>query len=199
MTVDADTPIRQFRYRLTREDVAAFELLPRELFGLEKLWLFGPILVCGALVGLFQDELKPYFPWDPETQLGQVLSVLSAVATGYALSLVALTARARYRINKAKVPSTETVVDAYQQLLLSGEKGDQSSYAWTKLAVVETATHVFLTQAGRAPVILPLRAFRDASDMANFAAAARAFGRDQGGEDQDAETDGATAAKDDRR
>jgi len=115
------------------------------------------------------------------------------------LSLVLLTARTRQRISGAKVPAGETRVDAYPQLLFAGEKDDQCSYAWSKLNVTETATHIFLTQPGRAPVILPLRAFDSAADMANFAAAARALGRDQAGEDQDAETDGATAAKDDRR
>lgn len=199
MTDNPNAPIRQLRFQLTREDVAAYHFLPRELVGAEKLWLFGPILLCGAAVGYFDENLKTIVPWDTDTQLGQLLSVIAAIAAGYALSLILLTARTRHRISKAQVPVGQTAVDAYPQLLFAGESGDQSSYAWSKLNITETATHVFLTQPGRAPVILPLRAFRDASDMANFAAAARALGRDQAGEDQDAEKDGATAAKDDRR
>lgn len=197
MTPDPNALIRQLRFQLTREDFAAYHFLPRELVGAEKLWLFGPILACGALVGLFQDELKTYFPWDPDTQLGQLLSVVAAIAAGYALSLILLTARTRHRINNAKVPAGQTAVDAYPQLLFAGEVGDQSSYAWSKLGVVETATHVFLTQAGRAPVILPLRAFDSATDMANFAAFARVMGRDEDNEPGlDNETHGASAAKD---
>ncbi len=199
MTEELNTPLRQLRFTLTREDIAAYELLPRELIGLEKLWLVGPILVCGALVGLFQDNLKPYFPWDPETQLGQVLSVLTAVAVGYVLSLIALTARARARIARAPLPEGPTTIDAYPQLLFAGKGGDQSSYAWTKLNVVETATHVFLVETGRPPVILPLRAFANAADMANFAALARVMGRDEAEEAGTSGPDHATATKEDSR
>ncbi|MBK9080540.1 MAG: hypothetical protein IPL91_16265 [Hyphomicrobium sp.] len=197
MTDNPKAPIRQLRFQLTREDVAAYHFLPRELVGAEKLWLFGPILLCGAAVGYFDENLKAIVPWDTDTQLGQLLSVIAAIAAGYALSLVLLTARTRHRISGAKVPAGETLVDAYPQLLFAGESGDQSSYAWSKLNVTETATHVFLTQPGRAPVILPLRAFDGAADMANFAAFVRVMGRDEDSEDdQDSQNDGAAAAKD---
>lgn len=177
MTDDLDAPIRQLRYQLTREDIAAYHFLPRELVGWEKLWLFGPILVCGAAAGYFESSLKEILLWDPDTQLGQLVTVLGAIAIGYLLSLIMLTARTRHRINTAAVPGSDTIVDVFPQLVFAGADGDQSSYAWNKLGIIETATHIFLTQAGRAPVILPLRAFRDAKDMANFASMARAFSR----------------------
>ena len=177
MTDDLDAPIRQFRYQLTREDIAAYHFLPRELVGWEKLWLFGPILVCGAAAGYFESSLKEILPWDPDTQLGQLVTVLGAIAIGYLLSLILLTARTRHRINAAHVPESETRVDVFPQLVFAGAEADQASYVWSNLDIIETATHIFLTQAGRAPIILPLRAFRDANDMANFAAMARVFHR----------------------
>lgn len=199
MTEDLNTPLRQLRFQLTREDIAAYHFLPRELKGWEKLWLFGPILACGAAAGFFEDSLKQILPWDPDAQIGQLMTVLVAIAIGYGMSLILLTARTRHRINSASVPAQQTVVDVYPQLLFAGEEGDQSSYAWSKLTVIETAAHVFLGQAGRAPVILPLRAFRDASDMANFAAMARALGNDDDATndnfDDDAEPDATSAAK----
>ena len=150
MTADLDAPIRQFRYQLTREDIAAYHFLPRELVGWEKLWLFGPILVCGAAAGYFESSLKEILPWDPDTQLGQLVTVLGAIAIGYLLSLILLTARTRHRINAAHVPESETRVDVLPQLLFAGAEDDQASYVWSKLGIIETATHIFLTQAGRA-------------------------------------------------
>ena len=195
MTDEQSAPIRQLRFRLTRDDFAAFEALPRELIGTEKLWLFGPILLCGAAAGFFEDELKAILPWDPTTQWGQLATVLVAVGVGYGLSLLLLTARMRRRIKRADVPESETVVDVFPQVCLAGEEGNQGSYLWSALNIVETGSHVFLCQAGRAPVILPLRAFRDAADMANFAAMARVLGSEDEREDLPIEADDEPRAK----
>lgn len=198
MTDASDIPLRQIRYQLTREDIAAFEFLPHELRGLEKLWLFGPVLTCGAAAGFFQDRLKSVLPWNPESQWGQALTVLIAIAIGYGLGMILLTARTRRRIARAVVPKTPTALDVYPQLFVVGEGGDDRNYVWSKISVAETATHIFLTESGRRPVIVPLRAFRDAGDMANFAAMARVLGRDDENESQDIEPDPASASKESR-
>ena len=72
MTDNSKTPIYQLRFQLAREDIAAFEFLPRELVGWEKLWLFGSILALGAAAGFFEDQLSAVLPWDPGTRWGQL-------------------------------------------------------------------------------------------------------------------------------
>lgn len=175
---DISAPLYQLRYSLTREDVAAFEFLPRELQGLEKLWLFGPVLACGALVGLFEDQLRPYLPWDPSTQGGQIAIVACAILVGYGLSLLLLTARTRHRVRKAHVPSPSTVVDAFADHVRVEEDGVARTLAWRDVTVTATDQHVFLQSAPGQVVIIPLRAFDGISDLRAFASFAEAAGRD---------------------
>lgn len=166
---DNDKALRQLHYQLTRDDLAAFEIQPRELQGLQKLWLFGPVLMCGAAVGVFEDQLRTVLPWDPASRAGQIATVLLAIALGYGLAMIGLTWRTRRRIAQAHVPATPTIVDVYPQILLATQDEDQFSYLWNKLTLVETPEHLFLTQGSRRPVIIPRRAFESAEDMEQFA------------------------------
>lgn len=173
-----EKPVYQLRYTLTRDDVAAFELMPRELVGWEKLWLFGPILLCGAAVGLFEDQLRPFLPWDPATMLGQLVSVLGAIAVGYALSLLLLTARARYRIKRTPLPAAPIYIDAFADHVTVKQDGSDQSFAWNDLTVISTASHVILARKPREAIIIPLRAFASPEEMNAFAAFAEVAGRD---------------------
>lgn len=166
---DTSTPIYQLRYQLTREDIAAFELLPRELVGREKLWLFGPVLASGAAVGFFEDELRTVLPWDPGARWGQLLTVLIAVAIGYGLSLLLLTARTRWRIANAPLPATQTRIDVYPDAFFVSEGDDENrSYVWSEATIVDAERHVFITQGTRKPVIIPARAFDSLEAMQAF-------------------------------
>ena len=172
-----EKPLYQLRYTLTRDDVAAFELMPRELQGFEKLWLFGPILLCGAAVGLFEDRLRPFLPWDPASMLGQLASVLCAIAVGYALSLVLMTARARYRIKRTPLPAAPICIDAFADHVTVKKDDSDQSFAWRDLTVTSTASHVILAQKAREAIIIPLRAFASPEEMSAFAAFAEVAGR----------------------
>lgn len=185
---DISAPIYQLRYSLTREDIAAFEFLPRELQGAEKLWLFGPVLACGAAVGLFEDRLAPLLPWDPSSKPGQVLIVLCAIAVGYALSMLLLTLRARYLIARAHVPSAASAIDAFADRLTVKQDGVARTFAWRDLVVSTSGAHVFLEHAPREAIIIPMRAFADDGAMRSFAAYAEEMGRDK-----DADVDGTDA------
>lgn len=175
---DTGTPLYQLRYSLTRDDIAAFEFLPRELQGLEKLWLFGPVLACGALAGLFEDQLRPYLPWDPSTQGGQIAIVACAIIVGYGLSMVLLTARTRHHVRKAHIPSSPTAVDAFADHVRVQQDGVTRTLAWRDVTLTATDQHVFLQSAPGAAVIIPLRAFDGLPDLRAFAAFAEAAGRD---------------------
>lgn len=173
-------PIYQLRYSLTREDIAAFEFMPRELHGAEKLWLFAPVLACGAAAGLFEDQLRAILPWDPGSRWGQLLTVLIAVAIGYGLSLLLLTMRVRRRIANAPLPESATRVDVYPEALFVSQDDDENrSYVWSESAIVDTPGHVFITQGTRKPVIIPARAFDSLEAMRAFVSDAR-FWREAG-------------------
>lgn len=169
MTNESNAPIYQLRYQLTREDVAAFEFLPRELVGWEKLWLFGPILALGAAAGFFEDQLSAVLPWDPHARWGQLATVLIAIALGYALSMVLLTWRTRRRIANTPLLTTLTRIDVFPEALFVSEDGDENrSYVWSKATIIDTDKHVFITQGARKPVIIPVRAFASLEAMQAF-------------------------------
>jgi hypothetical protein len=174
-------PPWRLRYQLRREDIVAFEFLPRELIGKEKLWLVGPVLACGASAGFFQDWLKTWLPWDPTQGLGQVFSVMIAIGLGYALGAVLLTARAHRRIARATLPAHPISVVADRDRLNVADEAGTRAFAWQDLRVSLAASHVFLCPAPREAVIIPLRAFKDEEDMRRFAAFAEAMGRETEG------------------
>lgn len=174
------TPLWQLRYTLTREDIAAFEFLPRELVGLEKLWVLGPILAFGAAAGYFQDWFGQFVPWDPETKLGQLASVLTAIAAGYLASLVLLTARTRRRIARAKLPDGPVTFAAFPDDFEAGQPGKTRTLRWSDVRVIATGTHVFLCPQPREAVIVPARAFADLDEFRRFEIFAKTRGSDPG-------------------
>lgn len=167
--------------RLAREDIAAFEFLPRELVGWEKLWVLGPILLCGAAAGLFQDALATVHPWDPSTRLGQLLSVLAAITAGYLASKVLLTARTRRRTAVAKLPVGNRTVTTFPDRFEVTDEDLTRTCSWADVHVIETGTHVFLCSRPRDATIVPLRAFKDQEDMRRFSVFARSMGADASG------------------
>lgn len=169
-------PVYQLRFQLTREDAAAFEFLPRELVGWEKLWLFGPILALGAAAGFFEDQLSAVLPWDPSARWGQLVTVLIAVALGYALSMVLLTWRTRRRIANTPLPATPTRIDVYPDAFFVSEDADENrSYVWSEANIIDTNAHVFITQGPRKPVIIPVRAFGNPEAMRAFVSKAEGW------------------------
>lgn len=176
MTQVRNAPIYQLRFQLTREDLAAYEFLPRELVGWEKLWLFGPILVLGAAAGFFEDQLSAVLPWDPAARWGQLVTVLIAIGLGYALSMVLLTWRTRRRIANTPLPATPTRIDVYPDAFFVSEDDDENrSYVWSEANITDTNSHVFITQGTRKPVIIPVRAFDNPEAMQAFVSEAEGW------------------------
>jgi hypothetical protein len=63
-------------YRLTLEDWAAFEHLPQELVGREKLYAVLPIILAGGLVGFLHEEIGSLIPWLGTGMLGPAIAAL---------------------------------------------------------------------------------------------------------------------------
>ena len=157
---NSDEPLWQLSYRLTREDIAAFEFLPRELIGRfrtpeslgaigrEKMWVLGPVLACGAAAGYFQDYLKSWLPWNPATGLGQLLSVIIAIGVGYAVGAILLTARARGRIARAVIPAQPTTFDAYPDRFDVSDGASVRSHRWGDVRVIGGGPVSSATQEG---------------------------------------------------
>lgn len=187
MTANAPTadqghvPLATYRYRLTRDDVGAFERLPRELVGRDKLFLLGPALAGGLLLGGCEKEIfsalavpasvRQYIP-------PMVLALVLLVPLSYAASAAMLSVRAWWRTQRAHVPATETVVETHDNHFAVTEDGETRGYRWDEVVVVEGERHVFLCPAPRRAIIVPRRAFASDTDMRAFAWLAEAAGRD---------------------
>ena len=95
--------------------------------------------------------------------------MLVAIAIGYALSLLLLTARTRYRIAQTPLPATATRIDVYPDAFFVSEGDDENrSYVWSEATIADTDNHVFITQGPRKPVIIPVRAFGSLDAMQAF-------------------------------
>lgn len=174
------SPLASYRFRLTRDDIAAFERLPRELVGRDKLLLVGPALLGGLLLGAFEDEIYAALPM---AVLGKgtstlILAFVALVPLSYAAAAALLSLRTAWRIRTAALPATDTVVDTFGDHVAVQEDATRRFFAWEMVRVIAGKTHVFLCPAPRQAVILPLRAFASEADMRAFAEWAEMAGRD---------------------
>lgn len=171
MMVDQFMLPRRLAFRLTREDFAAFEHLPRELAGRDLAWLWALVFACGFLVGVLSDDLATAIPL-PDRFAGfehLMLACLGA-ALGYGANKVRLALLAKWRIARAKIPITETIIDADQRGVSIASEDKRDRIAWPRVArVIDSADHVFLCTAPREAIILPSRAFASGDEMHQFA------------------------------
>ena len=184
-----EPPLRSFRYRQTRADVAAFERLPGELVGREKLFLFGPALLCGMLWGVFHEEIGRLLPVVPRGPWAFPLAMFGSIIFSYGSSALMLSVRTALRIRAARLPQTDTVVDMGSENFSVTEDGRTRALAWRNVRVIEGDAHVFLCETARNAVILPLRAFEDAQTMKWFAQFAELAGGDASDFDDDDDDD----------
>ncbi len=173
----ADAPLRSLRYRQTRDDVAACERLPREMVGWETLFLFGPALLGGMAWGVFSKEIGRHLPVDPRGPWAFPLVLFGLIAVAYASSALMRCVRTWWRIRTARLPGTETVIEAWLDHFTVTEDHRTRSYAWEMVRVGGSESHVFLWASPRDVVTLPLRAFRTAEDMRSFLDFAECAGR----------------------
>lgn len=174
-------PLATYRFQLTRDDVAAFERLPSELIGREKLFLLGPALLAGMALGVFEDELRVLWPGLYALAEGgttALLAILLLVPLSYLVSSLLLSLRTWWRIRDAKLPVTETVVETLGNCFAVTQDSDTRGYRWDEVEVIGGDAHVFLCPAPRRAIILPLRAFADEAEMRAFARLAELAGLD---------------------
>lgn len=184
-------PLYVLRYRLTRADIAAYERLPRELVGRDKLFLLGPALLGGLLWGVFEKEIGRLLPVDPHGPWAFPLVVSALIAFAYGSSALMLTVRTWWRIRSARLPSTETVVEAWDDHFTVTEDARTRAYAWEMVVVGGNDSHVFQCVSPREAVILPLRAFNSPEHMRSFLDFAEYAGRDPDEDGEDDEGDDA--------
>ena len=166
MTDLVSSPLWCYRYRLTRTDVAAFEAL--RVDGLRPLLL--AVVVVGGLTGWHFERIARYLPIEAGGAAGQ--AVLGTVIAGLGLLGAKMIGwlRRRRRIACHSLPVGDTVVDVFGDHIAWTADGRADLRPWERVGdIIATPEHVFIfTGAGEA-LIMPLRAFENATDMAAFA------------------------------
>lgn len=159
----------QLTFRLTRDDIAAFERLPREFTRLGTLAFFATIFACGVVIAAFEEQLDGLVP---ETLAGysQFIFALVAGAIGYVAFSLAQTLLSYWRIAQAEYPPEDTKIEVSEQNLKIRDGRPARTLEWDSIArVIDAPAHVFLCLTPRNAVIVPLRAFHSVADMRAFA------------------------------
>jgi hypothetical protein len=174
---EIDQLVPRLSFQLTRADWLAFEQLPGEFIGWDKLYVFGPPVVCGAMIGLFADQLRDVLPIDWDSVGGRLLAGAAVLLVSWLLFAVLIHARNRRRAACRHVPASATTIDSTLDALTVDQDGTHQRYAWLTLHVIATDTHVFLCATPRDAIIIPRRAFESDAAMALFAHLATELGK----------------------
>lgn len=169
-------PIQNLRYRLTREDFAAFERVPEELTGWDRLYFLGPAATAGMLYGIYGEAAKRALPIEIGDGVWWFAAMAGLVAFSYAAMALLLTLRYFRRVKRARVPQTETLLETFEDRFGIRQDGATREFDWSKVTVIPAKAHVFLCPAPRAPIVVPLRAFANEQEMQDFARFAEAAG-----------------------
>ena len=97
MATQLDHLLPTLTFRLTRADWAAFERLPSELTVWEKLYVIGPPMLCGAVFGFFDDQIRAAAPVDLDSLAGKLLTGSILISISLALYALLMRARTRHR------------------------------------------------------------------------------------------------------
>lgn len=151
-------PLSVLKYRLTYVDALAYERLPGEWTGWQKVALFLPLFAIGALAGLIEDFTSIYW-W---------LAVIGLLAIWAAAGLVIVNWRIHRRARAMALRHGQTVVEEWgDHLAIRSEAGSQFLANELIGKVIIADGHVFVLYHG-GPLILPLRAFEDRDAMCVF-------------------------------
>lgn len=174
-------PLR-LTFRLTRDDIAAYERLPREFTRSATLAFFATIFACGMALAVFDEQLEGLVP---ETLAGYSHIIFSVVAgaIGFAAFTLALTLLSYWRIARAEYPPEDTEIDVSEKNLKISDGRPVRILEWNSIArVIDAPAHVFLCLTPRNAVIVPLRAFQSVADMRAFADLSEALSRGADGD-----------------
>jgi len=154
---------------LTRDDIAAFERLPREFSRSGTFAFFALFFLCGMALAIAEDEAGGFTPAFL-AEYAPIVSSIVAAAIAYAIVSLALTLRIHWRIAKAEIPHAETQIEASELELKVTDGRPPRSLVWGQIArVIDAPAHVFLCLTPRNAVIVPLRAFQSIDEMRAFA------------------------------
>jgi hypothetical protein len=152
-----------YRYTLTWQDALAYERLPKELPGLQKITLY----IWLGLAGLLLVALPPEVVGDENTPrfwLSGAALVLIQYLIFFVLRAIIRLNRARYRFPAP----TEFVVIEEPDRLLVNQAGKATIVPFMEIrALLPTAHHLFIA-AGKELIIMPMGAFSDPTAMAQL-------------------------------
>jgi len=156
-------------FSLTRDDVAAFESLPREYTGRAKFAMVFGLFVAGMAAA----GAEAFLGWDLDQASiwRQILLVLGALAIWFIGTSAILTALRMRRIARFILPVEDTKLVADREAVSIDEGKGMTRYPWSDIPWVQTgAAHVFMQSVRRDVIIVPSRAFEDAAAMRAFGA-----------------------------
>jgi hypothetical protein len=155
-------------FSLTRDDVAAFESLPREYTGRAKFAMILGLFVAGMAAAGAEAALG----WDNQASIWrQFLPVLAALAIWFVGTTAVLTALRQRRIAQFRLPDNEVKLVADRDAITIDDGKGMTRYPWSDIPWVQAgAGHVFMQSVRRDVIIVPLRAFEDAAAMQAFGA-----------------------------
>ncbi len=154
-------PLALYRYRLTTIDALAFERLPGEWTGRQKLAFILSLMFVGALAG-FLEESSGIWWW---AAVGGLLLLWAAAGLAF---------RNWHTLRRARALAAregETQVEEWSDhLLILSQQGSRRLGYEDIGKVIATDAHVFILHRGGV-VIVPLRAFDTPEAMQAFAEA----------------------------
>lgn len=159
-------PLWQYRYRLTRADVAAFGALRGER--VRPLLL--AVVVVGGLTGWHFDKIERYLPSAAGSATGQAVLGIVIAGLGFLAAKSLGWLHRQWRISRFPLPDGETVVDVFGDHIAWTADGRADLRPWEGVGnIIATTSHVFIPTGPGQALIMPLRAFESAADMAAFA------------------------------
>lgn len=156
-------------YRLTRDDIAAFERPPRNLSRSGTLAFLLTFLAIVMVLAAQEDDLRRFVP-EALADYQNLVAIVFAAAISYGVVTVALTLLSYWRIARVPLPGSEIEIEATEANLEVKDGSSSRIIEWGLFArVIETPRHIFLCLTPRKAVIVPLRAFHSIDDMRAFA------------------------------
>ena len=159
MNENVHQPLRILHYRLTLVDALAYERLPGEWSGRQKVAALAPLIAIGAFSGLIEDWPRLWW-W---------LSVGGLVLLWAIAGLFVYNWQMHRRARALAARHGQTEIEEWgDHLAIRSQSGTQHLPNELIGKVIPTDSHVFILFHG-GPAIVPLRAFEDAAEMRAFA------------------------------
>lgn len=177
MTTEVDRLFPRLTYTFNRDDAVAAVAQTAEPLRWSKLAIFVPFFIGGALIGLFDEQIRRVSPINPNSLGGSLIVVGGIFMACMAAHVLITRVRLGRRARQYMLPRTDTVIDGDLRGLHVYENGTTHSYAWEALQVAVTASHVFLCRSPRDAITIPRRAFESDTAMELFVHLAAELGQ----------------------